>query len=298
MENLQNSQSGDKKEIVLAGVGNNASNIMKCLRRDIRLIFAIHYEHGKYIAFRQMIKNAGVVLITGYLGDRGFAKAANSVIKMAKEAGAITIAVVMAPFIFEGKISDKTAKENLKQLQYLCDSTIVIDNNQLLPIIGPKLGIKDSFELIDSLVIKVAKAVAGSVMGGDKDGINLNMTALKIILRCQGEGGIGIGEHQGENAAYKAMKTALLFPLIGDVSIKAVSGMIVHLTSHPEYNFADLNLVMKLVNDNVNENTDVTLGTTADENFPIDFIRVVIIVTLKEISCCKSINNTGMSPIN
>ncbi len=237
------------------------------------------------------LQGADIVFVAAGLGGGTGTGAAPIIAKIAKEVGALTIAVVTKPFSFEGKKRLKLADEGLEELKKESDSIVVIPNDKLLSIIDPKLGIKESFKIVDSVLARAVSGTSGVILASGDNDINLDFADLQTVMSHRGLALMGVGEYKGENAAYEAIKNAIESPLLDNMSITGALGVLVHFSMHPEFPFMELSAAMDVVHNSVDDGADVIFGTTTDENLPQDFIRITLVATGFEKKTAQGINN-------
>jgi len=244
-----------------------------------------------YEDIARALEGADIVFVAAGLGGGTGTGAAPIIAKIAKEVGALTIAVVTKPFSFEGKKRLKLAEEGLEELKKESDSIVVIPNDKLLSIIDPKLGIKESFKIVDGVLARAVSGTSGVILSSGENDINLDFADLQTVMSHRGLALMGVGEYNGENAAYEAIKNAIESPLLDNMSINGALGVLVHFNMHPEFPFMELSAAMDVVHNSVDESAEVIFGTTTDENLPIDFIRITLIATGFEKKASMGINN-------
>lgn len=271
------------RRIVAIGIGSSGKKIIDYMihenRFGIELIIADFDDDNIYKNLQNYLHGTDVIfIVTGLGGSRGTV-AAPIIAKIAKQIGALTIGIAGTPFLFEGRKRVHFANEALKTLKKECDSVVMISNDKLLSIIDPKAKIKESFSVIDSIFSRVIHGIVGVIIPSGENDINLDLADLQTIMDHRGIAIIGIGEHQGENAAYEAINNALKFAMGNDFYIKKASGVLVHFSMHPDFYYLNLSSAMEVLHKSVNETADVIYGTTTDESFPLDFIRVTVIAT-------------------
>ncbi len=230
-----------------------------------------------YDAIREALSGADIVFIAAGLGGGTGTGAAPVIAGIAKELGALTISVVTKPFMFEGKKRMKLAEEGLLELKEASDSIVVIPNDKLLSIIDRKLGMADSFKIVDGVLAQAVSGTSGVILA---DGvINLDFADLQTVMSHRGMALMGVGEHQGENAAYEAIKAAIESPLLDNMSINGAMGVLVHFHMNPNFPMMELNEAMNVVHDSADEEADVIFGTSSDEELDVDFIRITLVAT-------------------
>ena len=244
-----------------------------------------------YDELRTALDGADIVFIAAGLGGGTGTGAAPVVAQIAKEIGALTIAVVTKPFKFEGGKRSKLAEKGLEDLKNECDSIVVIPNDKLLSIIDKRLGMKDSFKIVDSVLAQAVSGTSGVILSHGANDINLDFADLQTVMCHRGMALMGVGEHQGENAAYEAIKAAIESPLLDNMSINGAMGVLVHFHMHPDFPMMEMTEAMEIVHESADIDADVIFGTTTDESMPIDAIRITLVATGFEKDLNQGANN-------
>jgi cell division protein FtsZ len=247
-----------------------------------------------YDEIRNALEGADIVFISAGLGGGTGTGAAPIVAQIAKEIGALTISVVTKPFKFEGNKRIKLAEAGLEELKKESDSIVVIPNDKLLTIIDRKLGLKESFKIVDSVLAQAVSGTSGVILSSGENDINLDFADLKTVMSHKGMALMGVGEHEGENAAYEAIKAAIESPLLDNMSINGAMGVLVHFSMHPEFPMMEIAEAMDVVHDSAHEDAEVIWGTSTDSTMPEDYIKITIVATgfEKEVSA-KELSNNG-----
>jgi len=232
-----------------------------------------------YEEIKNALQGADIVFISAGLGGGTGTGAAPVVAKIAKEVDALTISIVTKPFMFEAPKRLKLAKAGLEELKKESDSIVVIPNDKLLSIIDRKLGIKDSFKIVDSVLAQAVSGTAGVILSNGQADINLDFADLKTVMSHKGMALMGVGEHEGDNAAYEAIKAAIESPLLDNVSINGAMGVLVHFNMHPNFPMMEISDAMVVVQESAHEDADVIFGTSTDESLPEDYVKITIIAT-------------------
>ncbi|MDD3595890.1 cell division protein FtsZ [Sulfuricurvum sp.] len=281
--------------IVVLGIGNSGKNIVDYMHKKeilgIKFIIINFYKQDLYNDLNDLFSDTDIVYITLGLGRETGTRSAQAIGKIAKDAGALTIGVVTKPFSFEGRKRRNLANEGLIALKPNCDSVVVLPCDKLLEIIDPKITIKESFKIVDSIVSEVIFGISGVLLPGGDNDINLDILDLRTILSQKGIATVGLGEFRGQNAAQEAIKIAYEFAMIDNIAIKNASAVLVHFNMHPEFHFIQLSAAMDFVHNNINESADIIFGTTTDANLPLDLIRVIIVATGFEKKTMQAVNN-------
>lgn len=246
-----------------------------------------------YDEIRNALNGADIVFISAGLGGGTGTGAAPVVAQIAKEVGALTISIVTKPFMFEGKKRLKLAESGLEELKKESDSIVVIPNDKLLSIIDRKLGLKESFKIVDAVLAQAVSGTSGVILSSGDNDINLDFADLQTVMSHKGMALMGVGEHEGENAAYEAIKTAIESPLLDNMSINGALGVLVHFSMHPDFPMMELAEAMEVVHDSAHDEAEVIWGTSTDASLPENYVKITIVATgfEKELS-----NNNDFVP--
>jgi cell division protein FtsZ len=232
-----------------------------------------------YDDIRTAIEGADIVFVAAGLGGGTGTGAAPVIAQIAKDVGALTIAVVTKPFSFEGRKRHKLAEEGLNDLKKESDSIVIIPNDKLLSIIDKNLGLKESFRIVDAVLAQAVSGTSGVILASGDNDINLDFADLKTVMCHQGIALMGVGEYQGENAAYEAIRSAIESPLLDNMSINGAMGVLVHFTMHPDFPMISISEAMGVVEESADEDADVIFGTTTDATLPVDYIKITLVAT-------------------
>ena len=243
-----------------------------------------------YDDIRNALDGADIVFISAGLGGGTGTGAAPIVAQIAKEVGALTISVVTKPFMFEGRKRLKLAEEGLEELKKESDSIVVIPNDKLLSIIDKKLGLKESFKIVDGVLSQAVSGTSGVILSSGENDINLDFADLQTVMSHKGMALMGVGEHEGENAAYEAIKAAIESPLLDNMSINGAMGVLVHFKMHPEFPLMEISDAMNVVHESAHEDAEVIFGTSTDEEIPEDYVKITIVATgfEKDLNAAKN----------
>ena len=255
-----------------------------------------------YDNIKTMLNGADLVFISAGLGGGTGTGAAPIIAQAAKEVGALTVAIVTSPFAFEGRKRKRLAKAGLEELKKESDSIIVVPNERLLSIVEKNLGMRDSFRLVDNVLAQAVSGISNVILSHGANDINLDFADVKTVMSHRGLALMGVGESQGNSAAYDAAKTAIESPLLDNLSIDGAMGILVHFHIHPDYPLAEISEAMDIVEENADEDANIIFGTTTSEDFPLDEVKLTIIATgfedPSDLDIEQSKNETKSSPQN
>lgn len=228
---------------------------------------------------KETLAGADIVFIAAGLGGGTGTGAAPIVAQAAKEIGALTVAVVTKPFKFEGRRRIKLAGEGMEELKAESDSIVVIPNDKLLTIIEQKLGLKESFMLVDDILSRAVTGMSSIILDHGQSDINVDFADVKTIMGHKGLALMGVGESQGAKAASEALQAAIESPLFDNMTIDGAMGVLVHFYIHPNYPLQDISEAMEHIEDSVDEDAQVIFGTTTDESIDQNTVKVTIVAT-------------------
>ncbi|WP_373004222.1 cell division protein FtsZ [Sulfurimonas sp.] len=244
-----------------------------------------------YDEIRSALEGADIVFISAGLGGGTGTGAAPVVAQIAKEVGALTISIVTKPFAFEGRKRLKLAEAGLEELKKESDSIVVIPNDKLLSIIDRRLGLKESFKIVDSVLAQAVSGTSGVILSSGENDINLDFADLQTVMSHKGMALMGVGEHEGENAAYEAIKAAIESPLLDNMTINGAMGVLVHFKMHPEFPLMEISDAMNVVHESAHEDAEVIFGTSTDETIEPNYIKITIVATGFEKEISSGTNN-------
>ena len=232
-----------------------------------------------YDEIRSALEGADIVFISAGLGGGTGTGAAPVIAQIAKEVGALTISIVTKPFMFEGRKRLKLAEAGLEELKKESDSIVVIPNDKLLSIIDRRLGLKESFKIVDGVLAQAVSGTSGVILSSGENDINLDFADLQTVMSHKGMALMGVGEHEGENAAYEAIKAAIESPLLDNMSINGAMGVLVHFKMHPDFPLMEVSDAMNVVHESAHEDAEVIFGTSTDETIEPNYIKITIVAT-------------------
>lgn len=232
-----------------------------------------------YEEIKAKLEGADMVFVAAGLGGGTGTGAASVIAQAAKDVGALTVAVVTKPFMFEGPKRKKFADDALSELRQVSDSIVIIPNDKLLSIVNKNVGIKESFRIVDNVLTQAVTGISGVILSHGANDINLDFADLKTVMSHRGLALMGIGEATGSDAAYEAIKSAIDSPLFDNMSINGSMGVLVHFNIHPSHPLSAINQAMSVLHESAHEDADIIFGTTTDETLAVDQVIVTIVAT-------------------
>lgn len=223
---------------------------------------------------REAVKGADMVFVTAGMGGGTGTGAAPLVAKLAKEEGALTIAVVTRPFTFEGKRRSKNAEEGIEELKKYVDSLIIVSNDNLLEVIGRK-PIEEAFQAADNVLRQGVQTISDLI--SVEALVNLDFADVRSVMQNQGRALIGIGMADGEDKAITAAEKAIQSPLL-ESDIAGAKSAIINITGGDKVSLYDAQNAVAVIQDAAGGDVDCIFGIAINEQLG-DAIIVTVIAT-------------------
>jgi len=196
--------------------------------------------------------------------------------EVAREMGALTVAIVTKPFHFEGKRRMKQAEEGLANLKMTADALITIPNQRLLTISGKSMLVVESFKKADEILYHAAKGISDIIVGHGV--INLDFADVRTIMSETGLALMGTGMAAGENRAVEAAQKAISSPLLEDISIEGARGILINITGGQDMTLNEINEATTLIQKESHEDANIIWGMVIDDKI-CEEIRITVIAT-------------------
>jgi cell division protein FtsZ len=225
---------------------------------------------------QEALQGSDMVFITCGMGGGTGTGAATIVAKIAKELGALTVAVVTKPFSFEGAQRRDIAEHGLSELKKDVDAFIVIPNDKLLTIVEPNTSAKTAFALCDEILRQAVEGVSDIITTPGE--INTDFNDIKAIMEGAGPALMGIGIAEGDNRAKDAAVSAVNSPLL-DVSISGARGVLFVVAGSEDLGILEVQEAAKIIGDSVDKTAKIIFGIMRDEKLKKGQIRIIVIAT-------------------
>jgi cell division protein FtsZ len=224
---------------------------------------------------KELVTGADMVFVTGGMGGGTGTGAAPVVAEVAKQGGALTIAVVTRPFTFEGVHRCQVADEGIVRLLGKVDTLIIIPNDRLLDLCDQKTGVDAAFRLADDVLRHGVQAIAEVITVPGL--INLDFADVKAVMKDAGPAWMSIGRGSGQNRAIDAAKEALASPLL-DVSIDGSKGVLFNVVGGSNLSLFEVNQAAELIRQAVDPDANIIFGVANDPTMDRD-VRITLIAT-------------------
>lgn len=242
---------------------------------------------------REIVKGANMVFIAAGMGGGTGTGAAPVVASIAKEEGALVIAIVTRPFSFEGKTRFVNSIRGLNELKEKVDSIIVVSNDKLLMTSG-NAPISEAFDASDKVLAQSVKTVVNLILLPAV--INLDFADVKSTLTNSGVALIGFGMGSGPNRAKQAAEDATNSPLL-EASMKGAKRAIVAVTCGPQVSLLDAQECVNLLTRSTGSEIDVKFGVAINDQLSDEILVSVIASDFEnEIEFSTDNPNPAVSP--
>jgi cell division protein FtsZ len=225
---------------------------------------------------RAQLAGSHMVFIAAGMGGGTGTGAGGVIARVAKDLGALTVAVVTKPFQFEGTRRLRTAEAGIEELKKHVDTLIVIPNQNLFRIANEKTTFAEAFVLADQVLYSGVACIVDVIV---KEGlINLDIADVRTVLSGMGTAMIGTGEALGEQRAVVAAEEAISNPLLDDVSLKGAKGLLLSILGGRDLTLYEVDEVASRVRQEVDPDANIIVGATFDERLA-GRIRVSIVAS-------------------
>jgi cell division protein FtsZ len=224
---------------------------------------------------KSLVSGADMVFVTCGMGGGTGTGAAPIVADIARQAGALTIAVVTRPFTFEGTHRRKTAEEGIALMTTKVDTIIVIPNDRLLDMCTDKTGVDIAFKLADDVLRHGVQAISEVITVPGM--INLDFADVRAITKGAGPAWMSIGTGSGKNRAIDAAKDALASPLL-DVAITGARGVLFNVVGGNDLTLFEVNEAAAVIKKAVDPDANIIFGVAHDERMDRE-VRITLIAT-------------------
>ena len=225
---------------------------------------------------REALKDSDMIFITAGLGGGTGTGAAPVVAEIAKELGALTVAVVTKPFSFEGKKRMLQSHEGIENLKEVVDTLITIPNDRLIALAPKGATFKEMLKRADDVLYYAVKGISDLIMVPGL--INLDFADVRTIMGEMGIALMGTGVGTGENRAMEAAQAAVSSPLLDDVSVEGARGLLVNMTSSSDLLMEEVQEASSFIQQAAHDEANIIWGAVFDENLE-DEIRITVIAT-------------------
>lgn len=224
---------------------------------------------------KDILFDSDMVFITAGMGGGTGTGASPVIADIAKDAGALTVAVVTKPFAFEGVHRMRTAEEGIEELRDKVDTLIVIPNQRLMEVVDKKMTLLDAFRLADNVLGQGVQGISDLITVPGL--INVDFADVKTIMTESGSALMGIGEASGENRAATAARMAISSPLL-EISIDGAKGILYNIIGGEDMTMTEVSDASAIIANAADDDANIIFGATIDKDMGTN-IKISVIAT-------------------
>lgn len=225
----------------------------------------------------EILEGTDMVFVTAGLGGGTGTGAAPVVASLAKELGALTVAVVTKPFGFEGQRRMKQADNGLAELASVVDTVIAIPNDRLLSLVPRGASFFDSFKIADDVLRQAVQGISDIIVTPGM--INRDFSDIKATMSGMGYAMMGTATATGENAAIDAARQAINSPLLEDSRIRGSRGILINITGSARLGLHEVNEACSIIREAADcEDVQISFGVILNESLG-DAVKITVIAT-------------------
>jgi cell division protein FtsZ len=224
----------------------------------------------------ELVQGCDMVFIAAGMGGGTGTGAAPVIAQVAKEVGALTVAVVTRPFSFEGNMRRRHAEEGIENLRQCVDTLITIPNQRLISIANEKTTFKEAFERADRVLYQAVKGVSDLI--NYQGMVNVDFADVRTIMQDKGIALMGVGQAAGEDRMMRSAHMAVNSPLLDEVSLSGAQSVLINVTSASNITMLEISEASSMISEEAHEDANVIWGWVIDEEMENE-VRVTVIAT-------------------
>ncbi|MDP1743237.1 MAG: cell division protein FtsZ [Candidatus Amesbacteria bacterium] len=224
---------------------------------------------------KEYLVDSDMVFITAGMGGGTGTGAAPVIAEIARELGALTVAIVTKPFAFEGARRMVNAEDGVEALKGKVDTLIVIPNQRLLDVVDRKMTLLEAFRIADSVLTQGVQGISDIITQPGL--INVDFADVKAIMKDAGSSLMGIGNGVGDNRAQMAARAAISSPLL-EVSIEGAKGVLFTVTGGPDMTMAEVDEAAKIIAEAADADANIIFGAAIMDKM-VDQMKITVIAT-------------------
>ncbi len=225
---------------------------------------------------RKSLEGADLVFVTAGMGGGTGTGGAPMIGEIAREMGALTIAIVTRPFSFEGKKRMRQAEQGLAELRRTVDTMIIVPNDRLLSVVGKGTCFRDALKKADEVLLHATQGISDLIRVSGE--VNVDFADVRTIMSCRGPALMGSGFGEGDNRAQEAAQEAISSPLLDSLSIRGAEGVLINITGGMDLAIDEVQQISTIIQEEVGDEAEIIFGAVHDPEMEGQ-VRVTVIAT-------------------
>lgn len=222
------------------------------------------------------IEGADLIFVTAGMGGGTGTGAAPVIGELARSMGALTIAIVTKPFLFEGKKRMRQAEMGLQELKGAVDTVIVVPNERLLSVVGRGTSFKDALKKADEVLLHATRGISDLIRVTGE--VNVDFADVRSVMSNRGTALMGSGFGKGENRAMEAAQEAISSPLLDNISIHGATGVLINITGGADLALDEVTTISSIIQEAAGDDAEIIFGAVHDAELQEE-VRVTVIAT-------------------
>ncbi|MBK7770887.1 MAG: cell division protein FtsZ, partial [bacterium] len=224
---------------------------------------------------RESLAGADMVFVTAGMGGGTGTGAAPVIARVARELGALTVAIVTKPFRFEASVRMQQALAGIEELRQSVDTLIIIPNQRLLEVVPANTSMREAFRIADNVLYEATRGIYEIISRHDH--VNLDFADVRTVMKDMGQAMMGTGRAEGPNRAVEAARQAISSPLLENVDIRGSRAVLVNVLGR-EVGLQDTAEAMEYIQEAAGPQAHVIFGYGNDESMG-EMLQLTVIAT-------------------
>lgn len=229
-----------------------------------------------YSELNKALVGADMVFLTAGMGGGTGTGSIPIAARVARNLGAVTIAIVTMPFTFEVGRRQQNARQGLANLRQHIDTLITVPNDRLLQVAPRDLPIELTFRMADDILRQGIQGITELITQPGM--LNVDFSHVRQVMQLGGGSLLAIGHGQGESKALQAVERALHHPLIESINLENATGIIANFSGGPDLTFVEVIEALTFLQEKTNNQADIIPGIITDNRMG-DRVEVILVIT-------------------
>ena len=226
---------------------------------------------------KEILKGSDLVFVASGFGGGTGTGASPVVSQIAKNGGALTVAIITTPFSFEGLPRQRIAEKGLESLRNKVDSLVVVANDKLLKMVTDRIPVSSAFYLCDEILQQAVQSISDLISFPGI--VNLDFADLKTVMKNSGRALFGVGRGRDENRVKTAVNSALNSPFLEDISLKKGRAALVNVTGGRDLALSEIQEAVRMIGENLAKDAKIIFGATEEKILKEGEIKVAVFIT-------------------